>query len=479
MNIERFLSADKALLIAPAGFGKTHFISDAVKTLSSKQLILTHTHAGVASIKQRLSSNKVPNHLYHVETISGFAQRFTYAYYTGGDVPGLELKEHFPFVTKKAADLFSIDLIAKVITQTYCGLFVDEYQDCTQTQHRFVRQLAKLIPTRLLGDYLQGIFDLGNEPIVDLQCSEQMTGFIDTVDTLDQVPWRWRNSGNTELGEAIMSIRESLLAGEPIDLSQYKAIELVHCAEHEIHDFRSLYGQRIKQLSVERNVLFIHPRSESAAIRLKVIKSYQNRFYMIEAIDESAFYESARKIDEANSGNFIGIVGDVFNQIANRTELKNWIDKGRIRNKDLSKLEHWKINRYKTLLAAADLYGRTPTLRELRSFLEGVYALPGIHCYRREIFTSLIRSMTDAHQLGITVEDAMIKNRNRLRSLGRQITGRCIGTTLLTKGLEFGTVGILNAQIFTCPKHFYVAISRASKRLVIFSNTPVINPYGN
>ncbi|MFV1977526.1 MAG: hypothetical protein ACC651_17435 [Candidatus Scalindua sp.] len=44
--------------------------------------------------------------------------------------------------------------------------------------------------------------------------------------------------------------------------------------------------------------------------------------------------------------------------------------------------------------------------------------------------------------------------------MGRKIKGKCIGTTLLTKGLEFDTVAILNARKFDCPKNLYVALTR-------------------
>lgn len=63
----------------------------------------------------------------------------------------------------------------------------------------------------------------------------------------------------------------------------------------------------------------------------------------------------------------------------------------------------------------------------------------------------------------------MKKNRDVLRRVGRNIKGRCIGTTLLTKGLEFDVVIVLNAHLFTNPKHLYVALTRASKKLIVIS----------
>ena len=69
--------------------------------------------------------------------------------------------------------------------------------------------------------------------------------------------------------------------------------------------------------------------------------------------------------------------------------------------------------------------------------------------------------------------------RNVKRRMGRKIVGKCIGTTLLTKGLEFDTVAILNTHKFNCPKNLYVALTRASKRLIIFTTNRILSPYTN
>lgn len=69
----------------------------------------------------------------------------------------------------------------------------------------------------------------------------------------------------------------------------------------------------------------------------------------------------------------------------------------------------------------------------------------------------------------------MKEMRNVVRRGGRKIRGRCIGTTLLTKGLEFDTVIILDAHRFEDSKNFYVAISRACKNLVILSKEQTLH----
>lgn len=70
-----------------------------------------------------------------------------------------------------------------------------------------------------------------------------------------------------------------------------------------------------------------------------------------------------------------------------------------------------------------------------------------------------------------TLYESMKIIKTRIRHQGRRILGKCIGTTLLTKGLEFDTVILWDAHKFQDPKNFYVAISRACKNLIIFSDT--------
>ena len=71
---------------------------------------------------------------------------------------------------------------------------------------------------------------------------------------------------------------------------------------------------------------------------------------------------------------------------------------------------------------------------------------------------------------GTSAYAQMVLQKNKIRQVGRKVCGRCLGTTLLTKGLEFDVVIIFDAHLFD-KKNFYVAISRACKKLVVFSRT--------
>ena len=56
----------------------------------------------------------------------------------------------------------------RIVTQSYSHLYVDEYQDCTLGQHNIIMLMSEELPTHLLGDPLQGIFDFA-QPIVDFE----------------------------------------------------------------------------------------------------------------------------------------------------------------------------------------------------------------------------------------------------------------------------------------------------------------------
>ncbi|HGB9100227.1 TPA: hypothetical protein ACIWON_003767, partial [Salmonella enterica subsp. enterica serovar Saintpaul] len=68
------LDASKGLIVAPAGCGKTHLITEALGFVQSKPyLVLTHTTAGVTALKKQLSCFAIPTQNYVVTTIDGWA----------------------------------------------------------------------------------------------------------------------------------------------------------------------------------------------------------------------------------------------------------------------------------------------------------------------------------------------------------------------------------------------------------------------
>lgn len=58
-TVKQFANSRRAAVVAAAGCGKTNLIAQAVAAHSGgRELILTHTHAGVHAIRARLSQFK-------------------------------------------------------------------------------------------------------------------------------------------------------------------------------------------------------------------------------------------------------------------------------------------------------------------------------------------------------------------------------------------------------------------------------------
>lgn len=71
-DLDKIIQMPSAAIIAPAGHGKTEMIADIVKHADGKQLLLTHTNAGVDAIEKRLQKRKISKEKYTVTTIAAF-----------------------------------------------------------------------------------------------------------------------------------------------------------------------------------------------------------------------------------------------------------------------------------------------------------------------------------------------------------------------------------------------------------------------
>lgn len=472
LDISELLSRDKCFVLAPAGFGKTHLIADCVSKLStsSKQLILTHTHAGVAALKQKLHTLQIPANRVNVETISGFAQKYVLAFYNGTDMPSQdEASKYFSFVIGKAIELVKIRPISRAVASSYSGLFVDEYQDCTLEQHEFICALSNFFPTRILGDYLQGIFDFSGQKLVNLTDEKHIGPFSKHKYQLF-LPQRWLNGNNLSLGRDLMAIRECLDRNVSINLKKYSSIEL-YLSKDAIKEH---YYTILSLLTKGESVLIIDPLSANINSRIDFVKKFKSIPRLLEAIDDKEFYRTARVCDAMMEVNLDEQIFQLLCILFNKTGVQDWFsDKGcRRKNKEADKEA---ITPIATCLDGLKKKGISFDL--LAQLLEGVSRLQNVRCYRKEILSSLRKALIDAEARKISVVQSMTDQRNRIRRMGRKVYGKCIGTTLLTKGLEFDTVVIINAQKFKCPKNLYVALTRASKRLVVFSSNSELSPY--
>tara|TARA_R110002050_G_scaffold113401_2_gene228118 strand:+ start:4680 stop:6095 length:1416 start_codon:yes stop_codon:yes gene_type:complete len=463
MNYQQFISKDKSLLIAPAGFGKTHALAESISHTpeEKKQLILTHTHAGIASIKEKIKKFNIATTKYHIETITGFAQKYALAFYCGDDIPEQENSaKYYSFIIEKATELLEFEAVKRTVLYSYQGLFVDEYQDCSLIHHQMIMALTKILPTHILGDPMQGIFDF-NETLVDF--NNDLIGF-EEVGSLN-VPWRWNNANRSDLGKDLSEIRDRLKDGKTVELTKYRSIETVICKENEWYKPRSLYRNTLTELLGEQSLLLIHPISSSVEPRIKILKSFNNRLSLLESIDAKEFYIIAKIIDDWENKPVILLVRELSYRLFNKSGLDSWFNSTGFKRKQ-DPIDSRRIEDLKKLIIEIENQMKYSSLAIL---MQKIMGLPEVKCYRKDLMFALGRALAIADTDNENVYNAMVDYKNAVRRVGRKIYGNCIGTTLLTKGLEFDTVAILDAHRFDNYKHFYVAITRACKRLVIFS----------
>lgn len=187
-NLSNFINSNLSMVIAPAGYGKTHTIVQCVNQYDGckKILILTHTHAGIAAIKDKLKRKNIPVSKYDVSTICSYTIMLMQDYHINKeDVPCIEnTKEFYPFALNTARRCLRSKPVQAIIQARYDHLIVDEYQDCSTDHHLFIKDLSRLLKTHILGDYMQSIFTF-NGPVVDLNSPEMMVGFWENQQQLD------------------------------------------------------------------------------------------------------------------------------------------------------------------------------------------------------------------------------------------------------------------------------------------------------
>ncbi len=206
-TIREYLNESMVGIIAPAGYGKTEEIADAVNSCSEKQLILTHTRVGVAALRDRMRKKQIRNEKFKIDTIASFCMKWCKAYPVTAKVqiPDKISEIDYLAIYKGTKKIFSYTWAKEVLRQTYSGLFIDEYQDCTESQHAIFMELENLFPIRVFGDPLQGIFYLvKGDKIVN------WNSFSFKVISLLTKPRRWEKT-NRALGLLLDNLRKKII----------------------------------------------------------------------------------------------------------------------------------------------------------------------------------------------------------------------------------------------------------------------------
>lgn len=447
----------------PAGCGKTELIAGLVAATAADggtALVLTHTHAGVDALRRRMKKFEVPRERVVIRTIDSWAFDLIshFPRIAEVDVPSAPDWSQSKTYHRGAARVATARAVARMLRLSYDIVLVDEYQDCLVDQHGLVVAVAQTVPTAVLGDPLQSLFNFGGNEPVDWD-AHVLPNFPHVE--VGYRPRRWPD--NEELGTWLIGLRENLLKGQPVDLTNgpLTVVQRDNPRTFVRICFRALkFDGSVAVLGQFRNDCV------SAASNL------QGAYSVMEAIDEKVPARLAGIIDtkpgalvaKALVEFAVSATAGLATHIpsAKRTRLGN----GQTFTTTKGEL--------KSAYAAVNGVRSNATPASIRVALREIADLPGVTIHCREAWYEVTRSVAVAETDACSVAEALVLTRNHARVAGRRPSARVVSRPLLVKGLEYDHVVVLDPGRYSA-QELYVALSRGSRSVTVISDTGVLS----
>jgi len=466
MRVEAVLDTERGAIVAPAGCGKTHLITETLSVKNTKPiLVLTHTTAGVSALKKRLRKLSVPTSHYVVTTIDGWALRIANSFPITCPVHSSPESPRFfyPEIRQAVLRLLNTGCISDILQASYSRLLVDEYQDCDVNQHNLITSLSDVLPTVVFGDPVQCIFNFGG-PMPDWD-SEVLRQFPLTSEL--NTPWRWNNAGTPLLGEWILAARETL--------KQRRRVDLRTCPTHIIlHPLTDIAREDItNQYNAQHTILNHYPTDSLLVIGSSMDEPSRHgyaqgnsRIEVVEPVQLGSVTGAASQFDNNTGLALSTTILQVASTMMTNVEMA----------KTSKRVESILNGRSRTAVTNSEQALCNVVIDSSRSNILGALQQlelkTGTRIYRKGAYNAL----KDSLSLAVTsptasMFEAASSIRERLRQQGdKRIPSRAIGSTLLLKGLEADHCMILDAQARGMnANHLYVALSRGAKSITIFS----------
>ena len=443
---------DSGFVESPAGCGKTEAIVRSVGDYcTDMQLVLTHTHSGVYALRQRFRDRGVPATRYHIDTIAGWSWNWVKRYPTNARYEGATDIADWSKVYAAMTALLDKDFATRGILNSYAGIIVDEYQDCTLPMHALIARLNTLLPCRVLGDELQGVFDFNNEPLV--RWADVKAEFRQDLGALD-IPYRWIKAENRELGRWLLDNRDTFRAGCEPDYSgspiRTRSMRSGELAQQLI---RMTHASDGSFCIIRAKAWNLNAGLESALVK--------HGYQILEASNPSALQTVVLSLAEGTPA-------------AKRKSILQFLKRayGSLPQDDrhfIEKLIDGKSQRPqrtdRRALCARHAEGITPRLvRDLLNYCENV---AGVSCKLRMSVSALRCIVEEYYETGADLKSLYAEEIARRRFDNRSHIYRAIGSTLLVKGLEYDHAVILRRPDWQtnwggyCD--LYVALTRGSK----------------
>jgi hypothetical protein len=470
MTVEAVLSNCRGLVIAPAGCGKTHLITETLRINAPKPyLVLTHTTAGVAALKIKLKRLSVPHRNFVVATIDGWARQVANYFPTSCNIRFTpeNPSAFYPELRRNVSQYVSAGNLTEIISSTYSRLLVDEYQDCDVDQHALICSLSEILPTTIFGDPLQCIFNFGGPmPCWETDVKKRFPLILEL-----NTPWRWINTGTHDLGQWILGCRYLLQKGTPIDLLSCPVyVNWIQLTGNIETDSRNqIQAQfRIRNENESNDSLLVIGDSRNPRSR-HYFASVSSGIDVVEPVDLADITDIASNIDILKG---VELADHLLTSIS---LMMTGVGKANLMKRIaiiLAGRNRTPANQIELAIVGVIENSNPNSIANLLSSLE---LSPDTRLFRRSAFYALkdTIALSISNPLKTTRQAAETIREKRRHYGDRRIPKRAIGSTLLLKGLEADHSLILNAGAMNL-YNLYVALSRGAKSITIFSNTNVI-----
>lgn len=450
----------RASIVLPAGCGKTELLAKVVTNTSGRALVLTHTHAGVRAIRQRLLSLGASQASYRVVTIAAWALEYASRHPSISQFRAADrdINNWVP-IYRGAQRVVERPLGRLILSRSYARVLVDEYQDCTREQHALILALADCLPCHVVGDPLQSIFGFREDEIIEWPVVQRR--FPDY--SYECIPWRWRNV-NPPLGEWLLAIRRPLELGQSIEIPD--DVEGLWWEEDTPANRRRACFRSLNTKA--ESVLVICPVSN---VSHSLSRSIGRAFTSMDERERRDLFLWARNADNSSTTERVVALGVLAQKCMTNIPAAF--------KQDLKAISAGlRLPRLKSNDPARSLLRRSLEESKSVSLSEAYGAISplGRHVYRKDLWFDIgrvIRIFEEGpYETVVSAAQALLRSRVHEEQL---IPKRVMSRTLLMKGLEFDHVVIIGTDNLDT-ENLYVALTRARQQVTILSKSRTLSP---
>jgi DNA helicase-2/ATP-dependent DNA helicase PcrA len=359
-------------------------------------------------------------------------------------------------------ELMKLKPLKDVFSLSYNGIFVDEYQDCSLTQHNFIMELSQIAPIRIFGDPLQAIFSFKKEHNVDFD--KHVLPFFNKLEL--NVPHRWTEY-NQNLGKWLSKIRPKLQTEKQLNSYDCPNDSVIWHEENEFIKKLKIIND-ITNNNSDDEIVVIYPDPKKGLASVEEFVKRLPRYILFEAHDNKNLLDYARKFDSLKNFDLcIAVCKFIKNTLNNISPISVLLKRFEQEKFPASKKEE--ISALSKCFREAMGCFEQSCKHSLIKLLNGIKIILGGRIWRRDLFTPMLSAIQKAIEDNSSIEEALIKIREMNRIIGRKIPKKCITNNLLCKGLEFDYVIILDAHNIEKKEYLYVALSRARKKVIIIA----------